>query len=378
MRTTFVFDTVIYRVENEYYTRTLIYNLWKERYIPHFGSMTIMTRVQDVNKDFIEKNEMLQKVNGDNVKVKPVESYKKVPDVFFKRKKIINEMINEIEESDFVIIRTPAVLSNIAAKICLDREIPFLNEMVADPWNGYYYHSNIAGKLIAPYMYFKTKNTCKKSNNIIYVTKQYLQNRYPSGGENIIGLSDVIIPFRDSVILTKRLEKIKKIEKSQKLKIGIIGNYDLRTKGQDLVIDILPSMNKKIVIELIGAGDKTFLKSKALKNKVGDQVHFIGTKKSGDDIFEWMDSIDLLVVPSFQEGLPRVVVEAMSRGLPVIGSDVGGIPELIDKSCIFKKGDRNDLEKKVKSLLTSPHNLKKQAEKNFDRAKNFEYESIKK
>ena len=45
-----------------------------------------------------------------------------------------------------------------------------------------------------------------------------------------------------------------------------------------------------------------------------------------------MDNIDIYLQPSYTEGLPRALVEAMSRALPCIGSNVGGIPELLRES----------------------------------------------
>ena len=52
--------------------------------------------------------------------------------------------------------------------------------------------------------------------------------------------------------------------------------------------------------------------------------------KVGDEFGHTNDNIDVFIMPSLQEGLPRSMVEAMSRGCNVIGSRVGGIPELLD------------------------------------------------
>ena len=54
-------------------------------------------------------------------------------------------------------------------------------------------------------------------------------------------------------------------------------------------------------------------------------------------MFEWLDDMDLYIQPSLQEGLPRAVVEAMSRGLPALGAHTGGIPELLGEDCIFPR-----------------------------------------
>ena len=49
----------------------------------------------------------------------------------------------------------------------------------------------------------------------------------------------------------------------------------------------------------------------------------------GHGVTEQLDAADVFVLPSRQEGLPRAMIEAMARSLPCVGSDVGGISELI-------------------------------------------------
>lgn len=60
---------------------------------------------------------------------------------------------------------------------------------------------------------------------------------------------------------------------------------------------------------------------------VAGQVRLLGWR---DDVHELMVAADVLVLPSFDEGVPNAVQEAMSIGLPVVTSDVGGLPEIID------------------------------------------------
>ena len=89
---------------------------------------------------------------------------------------------------------------------------------------------------------------------------------------------------------------------------------------------------------LVGGGNNEFLKKIANKNAVGNQVIFHG-KLEHDEIFKWLRDIDIYIQPSDTEGLPRSVIEAMSVACPVIGSNAGGIPELINSSAIFDKGN---------------------------------------
>lgn len=75
---------------------------------------------------------------------------------------------------------------------------------------------------------------------------------------------------------------------------------------------------------------------------------------------EFFGRIDVLVVPSrsiptWREQFGRVIVEGMAAGVPVIGSDSGAIPEVIDAyGEIFREGDADDLAAKIRALLAEP------------------------
>ncbi len=87
-------------------------------------------------------------------------------------------------------------------------------------------------------------------------------------------------------------------------------------------------MDAKLVI--IGDGTlRSDLESKARSLHLEDSVHFTGIQPH-DRIALWMNASDLLCLPSINEGCPNVVLESLSCGIPVVASNVGGIPELIE------------------------------------------------
>jgi len=60
-----------------------------------------------------------------------------------------------------------------------------------------------------------------------------------------------------------------------------------------------------------------------------------------------LDDVDIYIQPSRQEGLPRALIEAMSRGCPAVGSTAGGIPELLSPECLHQPGDHARLAELV-------------------------------
>ena len=93
-----------------------------------------------------------------------------------------------------------------------------------------------------------------------------------------------------------------------------------------------------------------------------------------DEIFNLLSEMDLYIQPSLQEGLPRAMIEAMSVGMPIIGSNAGGIPELIDKNCIFKKKNVNEIMSIIKKI--DNEFLVTQSQKNYLNSKKFDKNSL--
>ena len=97
-----------------------------------------------------------------------------------------------------------------------------------------------------------------------------------------------------------------------------------------------------------------------------------------EKIFEWLDSIDIYVQPSRQEGMPRALIEAMSRGIPAFGAKTGGIPELLPEQYLFSNSSKNinEIIKILESLQNG--NMMQLAEQNYEVAKKYRGKEIQK
>lgn len=159
--------------------------------------------------------------------------------------------------------------------------------------------------------------------------------------------------------------------------IGTLAAVNIKYKGQQYVIKAISKLNKQgynFHYHLIGGGDQTYLTKIAKKYDVEDKVKFLGTV-SHDKVFSELDKLHLYIQPSATEGLPRAVIEAMSRGLPVLGSNAGGIPELIEENYVFKKGSVRAVKKALIKVLNK-EKLIKTSKRNFNEAQKYDKEIL--
>jgi len=371
----FVHDTKIKEdKKGNYYTDgSYSMEVW-ERYLSFADHFSVLARKEQIiyEVDFAQRNFNY----FDKTKIKFIET----PDLKasiqafldMRKHKMRNKIIKKaILDCDGVVVRLPSSNGNVAIKLAKKFNKPYLVEIVGCAWDALWNHS-LKGKLIALPSYFAMKKSVKDAPYAVYVTSEFLQRRYPCKGKTI-ACPDVVLKFLDSDILHRRLNKIEQMKKHERVVLCTIGATNVRYKGQEYVIKAISKLNKEgfnFEYHLIGGGDIGYLKSVAEKNKVSNKVKFVGSIPH-EKVFEYLDNIDIYVQPSITEGLPRALIEAMSRGCPAIGSNVGGIPELLLQDVITRPKDCKDIAEKLSNLANDRLLLKKQAMHNFTKSQDY-------
>ena len=135
-----------------------------------------------------------------------------------------------------------------------------------------------------------------------------------------------------------------------------VGNL-LLSKGVDTLLEafsLIEKENSNIGLIFVGDGEeKERLLFRSRELGVESKVKFLG-RVSYEQIPTLMYYSDILILPSLHEGFGRVLLEAMSMHLPIIASNVGGIPLVIDDGkdgLLFEAGDCNSLRSKVLFLI---------------------------
>jgi glycosyltransferase involved in cell wall biosynthesis len=294
-----------------------------------------------------------------------------------------------ITESSAYLLRTPGIVSQMVWRELVHAKKPYALEVMGDPWDalgpGTWPH--ISRPLFRPIATLQLKHICAGATAINYVTSETLQKRYPpSKSAYSVGFSDISLEEID-VSGNRVQEKNRRFHElpwqgaksGSPIRIGFIGSFARMYKGPDTLLHAATLFQKRLnfQLEMVGAGRYLpEMKNLAGKLNIADRVKFRGELSSGPSIFEFLDSIDLFVMPSRTEGLPRALVEAMSRGCACIGSAVGGIPELLDASDLVPANSPEKLANLIIEVAADSNRLLAMSARNLAKAAQFNPEML--
>jgi glycosyltransferase involved in cell wall biosynthesis len=148
-------------------------------------------------------------------------------------------------------------------------------------------------------------------------------------------------------------------------------------KGLPLLIEAgarLRDRGERFMITVIGDGElRSSLDEQVRQHGLDDYVRLLGVRSSGE-IRQHIESTRAFVLPSFAEGLPVVIMEALALARPVITTRVAGIPELVDAECgwLITPGSVEELVDALTTALhESPEELDRRGEVGRERVKRF-------
>lgn len=369
MKILFTSEEVIDICDGKYYSMNLGQHLLKYSYM---GEVTCVCYCREV------KNTKLPEIDKDSAKF--VFTQKETsPLAKFTISKHNHAIIEECaKDSDAIVAHVPSWNSHHSIDIAKKLNIPFMEVVVGCIWDSMWNY-DWRGKLLAIPEFFKEKRQVASSKYTLYVTEHFLQNRYPCKGVTEHA-SNVCIDKVPKEVLTERLAKIDGYTKETQLNIATTAAVSVRYKGQEYVIKALAKLNKELGFNyhyyMMGGGDQKFLKGVAQEAGVTEYVHFLGSLPH-DKVTETLDKMDLYIQPSKQEGLPRALIEGMSRALPAVGTRVAGIPELLPDDYLVKKGSVDEIVR-VLSTNMDKESMKKQAKANFEKASEYTLDIINK
>ena len=151
-----------------------------------------------------------------------------------------------------------------------------------------------------------------------------------------------------------------------------------KNKNHEVVIRSLKKLNNPEIHYIICGGGplEDYLKSLIKELELENQVHLLGFRP---DIPQICKSSDIFVFPSFREGLPVSIMEAMVTGLPIVCSNIRGSKDLVQDEhggCLVDPGDKDGFAKAIEKLYSDEALRKRQTLNGFELVKKYSIENV--
>ena len=355
------------------FSHHLSYDIFWKRYLDVFDEVLAVARIRpaaEVPPGWME-------ASGPGVNFRGLPDYRGPWGFLRVLPRLRGEIRCAVRESDAFLLRVPGVIGLLVGKQ-LSPGFPFGLEVVTDPYDSFAPGSvrNLLRPFYRRWFARCLRNQCRTAAAVAYVTRSGLQHRYPPSEE-------AFLTHYSSVHLTG-LDFASGPRSFRKTSVTLIfvGMMERLYKGPDLLIRALRLCREQGVdLRLVMVGDgrhRGDLKRLAARLGLRDRVVFRGRLAGADSVRGELDRATIFVLPSRGEGLPRAMIEAMARGLPCIGSSVGGIPELLEPEDTVPPNDVRALAEKIREVVGDPARMERMSFRNLERAREFREDLLRK
>ncbi len=369
----YVHDHKFKYINNKYFSEGKFTNDVFARYGVFDKDINVISRVV-CDDESINFNE----INKPNVHFTPVKGigFSSI----FSKNLIFNLKLvqNSIKNAEALIIRLPSFLGVFVLLVNLLFRKKYFIELVGDPKEALStskVKANIVFNIFVYIFTFLNKIFVRHANGVIYVTKTDLQQRYPTRGfEASASNVQIKVPVLNLCLSDYA------IKNTNFIKLGLIGSFNNEYKGIRNAIEAIVHLREKqldVHLHILGSGKlKLHYLHLAKELGISDQIFFDGSLAGGEQVLQWLRQQDIYIQPSLTEGLPRALIEAMSVGLPAVGTNVGGIPELLLEDDLVAVNDSEALADRLYILAVSQELRYKKGRRNHKVAWDYDADKL--
>jgi glycosyltransferase involved in cell wall biosynthesis len=357
------------------------YAFWT-RYLAAFDRVTLLARVHRV----ATTPPGWVRADGDGVTNAAIPDYVGPFQLLRKCFPVRRAIRSAIRGADAIILRVPCNIGALVWWWSGTKGHPYGVEVVADPQD--LLSPGAIKALLLPVwrrlLPFYLKKICLGATAAAYVTRYALQRVYPPNRNTFAtSYSDVMTTHYSSTKLKRSLiTDTSRAYSADQITYSIItvGTMAMLYKAQDVLIkacSLCLQRGLDLRLTLVGDGKmRGGLEILAAELGISGRVTFTGQLTTEQQIMDALDKADLFALPSRAEGLPRAMIEAMARGVPCIGTNVGGIPELISSDCLIAPNDAPALAAKIHEVLTDPARMAQMSRDNLERVADYTEEVL--
>lgn len=363
-------DDYIFRCEGKYYFKNQEWHDFYQRYLRVFEYLKICNRV--IDEPNLRKNRVL--VDESRIDIHPLPIFHGPVQYAKVYLATGRAMKAAVDGCDAAVLRLPSTVAQRLSKQVIKAGIPFATEIVFDAKDGADTSKNLLEKILWRIINHQMRATCARADGVSCVTAKYLQQHYYSMKPNHFVANYSTLALDKDFFSAPRHYPNKSVLSIAHvdLQIGLHSR-----KGTDIVIRALEKLKKRgIIVNVNFAGDDwdnstEKILSYAKDHGVEGQVACIGFL-SRQQLNEFLNNSDLFVLPTKAEGLPRVIIEAIAKGLPTVTTPVSGNPELIPAQYLVGFNDVNTLAERIEELVTNKEAYEKASKENYEHSLRYE------
>ena len=370
MKLLIVCDYYMYHSCGSYYFESQEKFDFFHRYLRIFENIRLVTRCIEDNNPL--KNRVL--LDEEKIEYIPIPDYHGPVEYVKSYISIGIAMKNIVSGCDAALLQLPCTLAMRASKQVIKARIPYATEVVYDAEDGWKSETSFIKKILWKRIDRNMRYICNNADGVACVTEYYLQRHYFSKKKDSFKSNYSSLALDKSFYSNPRKYPQKSI-----LTIAHTANkifYDWR-KGHKETIEAVGLLKKEgIVVNVRFAGaivdsSPELLKRLAADLGVENQVEFAGYL-GREELSQFLSASDLFVLPTKAEGLPRVLIEAMAKGLPCVSTRVSGNSELINSNFLVNYDDVEGLAKKLKTLILDKDIYETESRSNYKKSLNYE------
>ncbi len=355
-------DGAVYKQSGEYYSKDT-FLLFIQNLSEYFAGITLCIPVSNTPP---QREESLSKPfeswnNSRRLKIieiyphkTVINFYKKFPLIFVKN---LLPLAKSVKDSDIVFLRLPAINGFLVAILALLYNKPIVCYVVGSEENvvetGSKYRSTtkkLALNIARIHSFFYKK--ILKHSKVVFFLSSELKNEFGSENKNSYLTFTSLVEKKDILLRNNTFQ-------SNGITLLYVGRLS-HEKGLDYlihaVVDLIQDGFKVKLLVCGGGPEKARMEIISGKLGLDSVIEFLGHVPFGEDLDKVYLRSDIFILPSFSEGVPKVLLEAMAKGLPIIATNVGGIPVII-------KNEENGILIQPKSSEAIVHAVKRVIEK---------------
>ena len=361
------------------------YAFWR-RYEEVFEEVVVLARVGEGGEVLAPE----ARADGPGVTFWPLPDYLG-PWQYLRRLPALKARVRKaVRACDAFILYVPGLVARLAWSEIRRLGRPYAVEVGGDPWE-VFGPGRVPGLFRPVYRRIAASNLqklCQGASAASYVTREALQRRYPPGEDTFVTYYSKVElggAFATPDGMAKRIQRLRELisnsgRRSRAIRLGFVGSLSQLYKGPDTLLHAASLCLRKgieLEIQMVGEGRyRAAMEDLAHKLGVDKQACFLGQLPPGQAVYDFLDKIDLFVMPSRTEGLPRALLEAMACGCPCIGSRVGGIPELLSADDMVPPDDPEALAAKIAEVASDPERMIQMAQRNLKNAQEYRPEVL--